>query len=187
MNPLQHCSAWVVCLEVYCSSPACLQFLPSYARHPNEDSPQWRTGWLRPERGWASVNCKVTLFFMGEGDWCSQQWGSLWGFVLYLWCPDCLKSSSILSVIPSLFHSAMVDKKLLYVFYGCRSCYKPPPSLVNSSTPQPHVGLQLEQTARGTHKRSPSAYREEGYRVTMETDSPTPVADGGGEGIGGWV
>lgn len=28
---------------------------------------------------------------------------------------------------------------------------------------------------------------EEGYGVTMETDSPTPVADGGGAGIGGWV
>lgn len=57
----------------------------------------------------------------------------------------------------------------------------------NTSTPQQHGWVQLEQTARGTHKRNLSAYREEGYRVTMETDSPTPVADGGGEGIGGWV
>lgn len=64
--------------------------------------------------------------------------------------------------------------------------YKTPPSSVNSSTPRQHVGLQLEQPARGIHKRSPSAYREEGYAVTMETDGPTPVADGGGEGIGGW-
>lgn len=47
--------------------------------------------------------------------------------------------------------------------------------------------VQLQQTARGTHNRKPSAYREEGYRVAMETDVPTPVADGGGEGIGGWV
>ena len=48
--------------------------------------------------------------------------------------------------------------------------------------------VRLEQTARGTHKRNLNAYREEGYGVTMETDSPTPVADGGGgEGIGGWV
>lgn len=58
------------------------------------------------------------------------------------------------------------------------------------STPTPLssvVGLQLEQTARGTHKRSPSAYREEGYAVTMETGGPTLKADGGGEDIGGWV
>lgn len=45
------------------------------------------------------------------------------------------------------------------------------------------VGLQLEQTARGTHKRSP---REEGHTVTMETGGPTLRADGGGD-IGGWV
>lgn len=65
-----------------------------------------------------------------------------------------------------------------------------PPVSVMQSTPAPLRSVdwvQLEQTARGTHKRNLSAYREEGYRVTMETDSPTPVADGGGEGIGGWV
>lgn len=45
--------------------------------------------------------------------------------------------------------------------------------------------LQSEQTARGTHKRNLSARNKEGYRITMETDSPTPVADGGGEGTGG--
>lgn len=58
------------------------------------------------------------------------------------------------------------------------------------ATPAPlssMVGLHMKQAARGTYKRSPSAYREEGYRVAMETDSPTPGADGGGVGIGGWV
>ncbi len=61
---------------------------------------------------------------------------------------------------------------------------------VMQSTPAPLScmdGVQLEEPARGTHKRNLSVYREEGYRVTMETDSPTPVADGGGECIGGWV
>lgn len=61
---------------------------------------------------------------------------------------------------------------------------------VMQSTPTPLssvVGLQLEHTARGTHKRSPSAYMEEGYTVTMETGGPTLTADGGGEDIGGWV
>lgn len=34
--------------------------------------------------------------------------------------------------------------------------------------------VQFEQTARGTHKRKLSACREEGYRVTMETDTALP-------------
>lgn len=59
-----------------------------------------------------------------------------------------------------------------------------------SSVPAPLSSVdrvQLEQSARGTHKRDLGGYAEEGCSVTMETDSLTPVTDGGGEGIGGWV
>lgn len=35
--------------------------------------------------------------------------------------------------------------------------------------------VQLQQTARGLHKRNLNVYREEGYTVAVETDSPTPV------------
>lgn len=83
----------------------------------------------------------------------------------------------------------MLTKMYFVLSLGADPSTKPLVCVVQS-TPAPlssMVGLQLEQTARGTHKRSPSAYREEGYTVTMETDSPTPGADGGGAGIGGWV
>lgn len=68
-----------------------------------------------------------------------------------------------------------------FVFSMCADAITKPLVSVMQPTPAPPSsmeGVQLQQTARGTHKRNPCAYREEGYRVTMETDSPTPLADG---------
>lgn len=84
----------------------------------------------------------------------------------------------------------IVEKCFSVLFIGADLVTKPLKSVMQSP-PAPlrsMDGVHLEQTARvrDTQKK-PHAYREEGYRVTMETDGPTPVADGGGEGIGGWV
>lgn len=56
--------------------------------------------------------------------------------------------------------------KLLFLFYL-------------SWQQQPQFGLQSECTAWYTQK-NPISCMEEGDGVTMETDSPTPGADGGG-------
>lgn len=47
------------------------------------------------------------------------------------------------------------------------------------------VGLPLEQTARGAHKRKPGTRREEGYAVTMETALPSQQMVEG-KTAGGW-
>lgn len=120
--------------------------------------------------------------------------GRLVFFSLYVYTGvqsfQCCNSQKLL-ICSTIFASRYNSGQSSAVYYlWVQILLRKPLCLSRSQHQHPSVSVdwvQLEQTARGTHKRNLSAYREEGYRVTMETDGPTPVADGGGEGIGGWV
>lgn len=65
-------------------------------------------------KGGGGLICKVTLFCKGEGDWCSDQWGSL------VFCFASLYIVSAMHLIcDTIFVSLCdVDRKVLYIIYS---------------------------------------------------------------------
>lgn len=133
-------------LQVYVSFIVTLLCLPSCSCL----SPPSKTGVTR-QKGVVKLNLQGHLVSVGEGDW-------MFSVVRFL---------VSLNFVQSFQCCSSKGSNTIKVWQWTKYIIQPPPNLLYVMRSAPTalssvVGLQLEQTARGTHKRSPSAYREGG-------------------------